>query len=1062
MRYIRSTTFIATAAYIASLLSSARTTSAQDDQAKKAEQEAIRQYRVAYGFQKKKLFPQAAQRWTKFIQAFSKDKRIDSAHYHLGVCQYQQQLYPQATATFNTVLSKYPKYANVDAAQLYLGLVLFRVAEKTMKPDDFKKAASAFAALPAKFGNSKNIPTALFNQADCTYRAGDVAGAVPVYQKLIAGFPKSPLLPKAYYDLGAAQQELKKPTEASTTLQTFLQKFPKDELANEVRLRLGLAMFNQKKFADAEKLFAQTAAVADYPLADYAMLQQAKSIFEQDKVPESAAIYEALPTKFPKSEYVASALLKAGKCRYRADQFPQAQADLTKVVALKMAAEAPEANYWLARTLISLMKPADAVAVLNPAIAAYSKSEFLPQLVFARIDALYEQEARRKETIAMYSGFAKTYPKHELAPEALYRASLAALKLQDYILGQQNAELFLANAEFAKHELLPEVLFVGAENYLLAEPPNAVKSEALYRRLIVQHAKHAHIPQSQVRVGFCLYTQKKYDPAIAFLTQAAGALTDPSLLAEARLLIGLSHNEMKRPKEGIVALRASVAANAKWDRGDEVLFALGVTLRGEKDVANATAELTKLNAQFPKSTYRDRTFLQLAEISFDEKKFDVAIGHYRKLLAEIPKSELAPLAQFSIGSALFDKKDYQNSAAELGKLITAHPKSEVMPNGLHLRATCYQRLKQFQPALQDLTAFLATKPEESNALDARFALAKCQVELKQHPAAITTLTTLLKDKPDYPQADNVHYELAFAYQETKQDKEAATTFQQLATKFPDSTLAPDSWFRVGQFHENAEPKNLPEAAKAYTAGLTKAKPPEVRENLAYRLGWVQYEQKQFAEATKTFLGQVQEHAKGKLLNDATYLAGECLFQQRKFAESLPHFAKVIAAGAENYHARALYRSGTAAGNLKQWPASQQHFDALAKQFQKFDQINEARYGLGLALQNQKQLDKAKAVYLEVTKATNTETAAKSRFMMGECAFAQKKYEEAYEHFLEAALGYPYKEWQALGYFEAGRCFIELKQPEKARETLQTMVDKFPKHARTKDASALLANLKKKQ
>lgn len=80
-------------------------------------------------------------------------------------------------------------------------------------------------------------------------------------------------------------------------------------------------------------------------------------------------------------------------------------------------------------------------------------------------------------------------------------------------------------------------------------------------------------------------------------------------------------------------------------------------------------------------------------------------------------------------------------------------------------------------------------------------------------------------------------------------------------------------------------------------------------------------------------------------------------------------------------------------------------------------------------------------------------------MMGECAFAQKKYDVAWQHFLEAALGYPYPEWQALGQFEAGRCFIELNMPDKARESLQTVIDKFPKHPRANDAANLLAGLK---
>ena len=99
------------------------------------------------------------------------------------------------------------------------------------------------------------------------------------------------------------------------------------------------------------------------------------------------------------------------------------------------------------------------------------------------------------------------------------------------------------------------------------------------------------------------------------------------------------------------------------------------------------------------------------------------------------------------------------------------------------------------------------------------------------------------------------------------------------------------------------------------------------------------------------------------------------------------------------------------------------------------------------------------MYERVTKETNTESAAKARFMMGECAFAQKKYDIAWQHFLEAALGYPYPEWQALGHFEAARCFIELKMPDNAINSLREVVEKFPKHERAKDAAKLLADLK---
>ena len=58
-----------------------------------------------------------------------------------------------------------------------------------------------------------------------------------------------------------------------------------------------------------------------------------------------------------------------------------------------------------------------------------------------------------------------------------------------------------------------------------------------------------------------------------------------------------------------------------------------------------------------------------------------------------------------------------------------------------------------------------------------------------------------------------------------------------------------------------------------------------------------------------------------------------------------------------------------------------------------------------------------------------------------------------EHFLEAALAYPYPNGRPWATYEAGRCFIALKDtPKKPSTTLETVVKKFPKHARAKDAA----------
>ena len=160
---------------------------------------ATRKYSVALGFQKKKLYDQAAGRWQQFIKAYPKHPRLATAYHHLGVCQIQQQKFAEATANFQHILKTFPKFPSLDSAQFNLGLALYNTALAADKPEAFKPAIAAFAELPAKHGKSPHVPTALFYQAECLVLSGDLANSVPVYQKLISGFPKSELLPQAQY-----------------------------------------------------------------------------------------------------------------------------------------------------------------------------------------------------------------------------------------------------------------------------------------------------------------------------------------------------------------------------------------------------------------------------------------------------------------------------------------------------------------------------------------------------------------------------------------------------------------------------------------------------------------------------------------------------------------------------------------------------------------------------------------------------------------------------------------------------------------------------------------------
>ena len=170
------------------------------------------------------------------------------------------------------------------------------------------------------------------------------------------------------------------------------------------------------------------------------------------------------------------------------------------------------------------------------------------------------------------------------------------------------------------------------------------------------------------------------------------------------------------------------------------------------------------------------------------------------------------------------------------------------------------------------------------------------------------------------------------------------------------------------------------------------------------------------------------------------------------------YEKVIRSGNSSYTALATFRAGECAGSLENWSSSRNWHQQVLDKFADFEMRPEARYGLGWALQNENRFPQAMQQYEKVTDETDTETAAKARFMIGECLFAQKKHKDAAKHFLKTAFVYNHKEWSALAYFEAARCFEVLRDVDQAQSCYEQLIRKYPTHSKVKDARKRLASL----
>jgi TolA-binding protein len=96
----------------------------------------------------------------------------------------------------------------------------------------------------------------------------------------------------------------------------------------------------------------------------------------------------------------------------------------------------------------------------------------------------------------------------------------------------------------------------------------------------------------------------------------------------------------------------------------------------------------------------------------------------------------------------------------------------------------------------------------------------------------------------------------------------------------------------------------------------------------------------------------------------------------------------------------------------------------------------------------------------VTKQTESEAAARARFLIGEIHFADKNHAEAVRHFFKAAFGYSHPKWQAAAHYESGRCFEVLKKTAQAIESYREVVEKFPESDKASLAKERLEALQK--
>ncbi len=284
------------------------------------------------------------------------------------------------------------------------------------------------------------------------------------------------------------------------------------------------------------------------------------------------------------------------------------------------------------------------------------------------------------------------------------------------------------------------------------------------------------------------------------------------------------------------------------------------------------------------------------------------------------------------------------------------------------------------------------------------------------------------------------YEKAWCLRELGRDIDAAQTYRRVL----DQDRSGDR--RVGDVRDHAtlelaeleaDAERYQEAA-ALLRGLQRrtgppAGEPGMHRQVEYRLGLCEFYLGRHDQAATLLESWLGDEPDAELVPSAQLLCAESLIRQGRYGRAIEHLDRLVEAqpGDESY-GPALLRLGTCHAELQNWPSSEKAFTTYLQRFGDSELWFQARFGIGWARENQGRYDDAMATYRLVTARHQGPTAARAQFQIGECLFAQQRYNEAVRELIKVDILYAYPQWSAAALYEAGRCFQETGNPVDAR------------------------------
>ena len=1012
---------------------------------------ATKKLLAAHGLYQRGLFKLAAPEFEEFLRDNPKHADTATARYALAVCRYRLNEFEPAIQLLNEVLRD-ETFKQRDEALAVLG-------HSHLARREYDKSVAAFDELLARHAQSKQAETAALNRAQVLYLAGRKPEALDASQKFLDGYPQSAERPTGLYFLALSQYSLNKPADAAQTLSRLLQSHGDSRHALDATLLLGQCLEAKSDLdgaADQYRRFIDAAPAARKADGQYSLGVALHKAGKHDEAIRELSRLAADDSK--DNPYAAPARLQLGLVQLASGKTADARRTLQQVVG-RDPDRRDAAAYAIAQCDIADRKWDAARSTLDDLATRQPPPANLPQVLLDRAVCaaelgMHEQAASELEQFLARHGDSPQ------SDEARYRQAYSLHKLGKYDASRAAGQRVAAKKD---SPFAPFAAELDAENlFLLANYGDAGKA---FEQLAQQSKEDDRRLRFELRRAQCRYFAGDYPGATALLSPLAQQ--DPVaqreelqpalfLLGDALLQQGKNADAVEPLERYVRALR--VSGKGKPEARVEAQFKLGLAQLRAANTDAADRTFAEVASAGPaESPWVQRALFERGQLLYKAKKPDGAADALARVVKSSAPDELAAPAKYLLGWIDFDAKRYEPAAAKWKDVVDQHPKHALASDAAFQRGVALKEAQQHDAALAAFNDYLAKFSGGPHAARARQLAAAELAALNRPDEAEAMLATLASDTQAV--TDAVLYDLAWAQRAKKDPKAATETYRRLIAKFGTGKLAPAARAELAEllYADN----NYSEAAQLLEAVVADDKADEKTLLAArYRLGWCYEKLGQKDRAAATLASFAEKHGDSELAASALLQAGLSYAADGRLDNAERSLKQMLDKFPSHKQASvALLKLGEVQAEAKDFDASQQTFQQFLDRYSSDPLAYRARFGIGWALENRKRFDEARQAYEKVIAATNTETAARAQFQIGETWLAEEKFDQAVAALLAVEDVYAYPQWSARALLEAGRTFEQMKQPDQAKAQYKVVTEKYKDAPEAAAAGERLRELK---